>query len=218
MILAAGFGTRLKPITETLPKALVIHKGKTLLETQIEKLKALKVKEIIINTHHHAQQIEQYIANYNFKVPIKLINEKDILGTGGAVINAKEHLKDEEYFVLLNVDIDSDMDINKIVKAHKKEKPLATLAVHNRESKRKLEFDKHMNLVGRQHDNSDPDRLFAFNGLHVISSKFFEVELPPYCFDIIDCYNFLTNDNTIKGYEYKDVEFKDIGKIENLKK
>ena len=216
MILAAGFGTRLKPITQSIPKALVEHKGKTLLRIQIEKLIELKVTEIIINTHHFSQQIEQYITDNNFDVPIKLIHEKVILGTGGAVINAEKYLKDEKYFVLMNVDIDSNMELSSIIKAHKKNEPLATLAVQNRESKRKLEFNKSMHLIGRQHDNSDHDRLFAFNGLHVISSNFFKIRMPHEYSDIIDCYEMLSSNNIIMGYEYKDVEFKDIGKIENL--
>lgn len=217
MILAAGFGTRLKPITETIPKALVVHKGKTLLETQISKLMSLNVSEILVNSHHFSPQIEQFIKDKNFGIPVTIIKENVILGTGGAVINAEPHFKDEDYFVLLNVDIDSDMDINEMLRFHKKNIPLATLAVQNRESKRKLEFNKKMHLIGRQHDNSDHDRLYAFNGLHVISPEFFKIRMPHQYSDIIDCYEMLLDDSTVLGYEYKNVEFKDIGKIENLK-
>lgn len=216
MILAAGFGTRLKPVTENIPKALVMHKGKTLLHTQIEKLKALEVKEIIINTHHFPQQIEQYISDNDFNIPIKLIHEEEILGTGGAVLNAKEFLQNDDFFILLNVDIDSDMDIGKLILAHLSKKPLATLAVQKRETKRKLEFDKNMNLVGRQNERSDQNRLFAFNGLHIISSDFFNKDLPVKFSDIINLYEKLIINDRVRGYEFKDVNFMDIGKIENL--
>ena len=101
MILAAGFGTRLKPLTDNLPKALVPFKKGTMISYQIEKLKRSGVKEIVINVHHFSELMIKYFRENDFGVKIDIIAEEEILGTGGGILNAKEFLRTEEYFLVV---------------------------------------------------------------------------------------------------------------------
>src|SRR5436309_1399840 len=111
MILAAGLGTRLRPLTLTSPKALVKINGVPMIEFVLKKLIEIGIKEIVINTHHFAEQIEKYFTENNFPVKINFVYEKKILGTGGGIKNASRYLKDTDDFLIHNVDILSDVDL-----------------------------------------------------------------------------------------------------------
>jgi NDP-sugar pyrophosphorylase family protein len=217
MILAAGYGTRLKPLTDSLPKALVIHKGKTLLEHQIEKLKDIGISEIVINTHHFSDKIVEFVNRNKFDLKIDVIVEKEILGTGGGVLNASDYLKSDDFFIVLNVDIDSDFDISEIIKYHKKYNPIATIGIQKRATKRYLEFTPDLILISRGNENSSKNNLYAFNGIHIISKDFFSKGFRiKYC-DIIDIYlEIINRGEKIKGFDLKKTTFKDLGKKENL--
>jgi NDP-sugar pyrophosphorylase family protein len=218
IILSAGFGTRLSPYTDTLPKALIPYKKIPMINLQIERLKKEGIDEIVVNTHHHSEKLEDYFSKKNFGIKISLIRENKILGTGGGILNAREYFKDEEYFLVMNVDIDTDMYLQKIISYHRSVNPFATLAVQKRKTKRYLEFDSDMKLAGRQNENSKEENLFAFNGIHIISNRIFEKGFEIEFRDILEIYFDVIRDGKefISGFDAGKSYFKDLGKVENL--
>lgn len=227
MILSAGFGTRLKPLTDNIPKALVEYKGKPMVVHQIERLKKLGVDEIIINAHHFADKMESFFSENSFGVKIILVSEDKILGTGGGILNVEEYLKNSDYFWVLNADIDTDFDLDLMRQEWEKEKPLAMLLVQKRKTSRYLGFDENMNLLKRSKwsetgaktfDNKDPNsHIFAFNGIHIISPHIFEKSIQVEFKDIIEMYiKLIKEGETVKGFDAGTAYFKDLGKIEDL--
>ncbi|MBS1492591.1 MAG: NTP transferase domain-containing protein [Bacteroidetes bacterium] len=216
LILSAGLGTRLKPLTDTTPKPLIPYKGKPLIVHQIEKLRTFGISEIIVNVHHLKDKMIEFF-NYNkFGVKINLSIEEEILGTGGGIINAEKYLKDESFFLVTNSDIITGIDLRKFTKNYSISH-LAVLAVQNRKTSRYLSFDNRMHLKGRADENSQDDNKYAFNGTQVISNKIFKLGYKPEFKDIIDIYIESVNKRlTIKGFNVGNAEFKDIGKPENL--
>ena len=142
MILAAGLGTRLKPFTEQHPKALAVINGKSLLQRNIEYLTSFGVTDIIVNVHHFPDQITNAIKNNNgFESNVSISDERDeVLETGGGLMKARKFLEGSEPFVLMNVDILTDMDLGKMAEQHIASKALATLAVTNRKTNRYFLF------------------------------------------------------------------------------
>ncbi len=216
LILSAGFGTRLKPLTDTTPKALIPYKGKSLIVHQIEKLKSVGINEIVINVHHLKEKIIDFFDSNDFGITVNISDEEEILGTGGGIINAENFFKDGPFFLVVNADIISDVDIKKFIESHS-ENNFATLAVQKRKTSRYLEFDTDMNLIGRANENSLEKNLYAFNAMHVISKEIFNSGYKAEFKDIIEIYlDELQKGKTIKGYNVGPAEFKDIGKHENL--
>jgi len=218
MILSAGFGTRLAPHTDNLPKALICHKKLPMINYQIAMLKKYGVHEIIVNAHHHYQKIVDYFAQNDFGIDVTVIVENKILGTGGGILNASNYLRNEQFFIVINVDIETSLDLSGMIRYHRSLKPLATLAVQKRETKRYLEFDAQMNLTGRENNKSDKKNLYAFNGVHIISNEIFK-ENPEVKFeDILDIYFDMikTRKGFVQGYNAGESSFKDLGKLENL--
>lgn len=215
MILAAGFGTRLSPFTDTNPKALVLHKKIPMIAHTISYLKNSGIDSIVVNAHHHFEKIVNYFSEKDLGVDVNVVVENKILGTGGGVLNAAEFLKDEACFVVMNVDIETDIDLKAMIAFHKMKNPFVTLAVQKRKTKRYLEFDSDMNLIGRENDNSVKENLYAFNGIHVISNKIFEKNFPVMFLDIIEIY-LQSKGEKITGYDCGKCTFKDLGKPENL--
>ena len=155
MIFAAGLGTRLKPITDTIPKALVPVCSQPLLKHLVDKLKEAGYSEVVINVHHFAEKIREYVAqNNDFGIKVSFSDETDLLReTGGGIRHAAELLDDGEPFLVHNVDILSNLDLEDFYQAHMAESisidtPLATLLVSERETARYFLFDKRNNLVG----------------------------------------------------------------------
>lgn len=218
MILAAGFGTRLKPLTDTIPKALVDYKGKPLIVMQIERLESAGVSEIVVNAHHFSDKMRGFFLDNDFGVEIHLITEKEILGTGGGILNAAGFLSEEDFFIAINVDVETDFDLSKMIIYHEKNNsPLATMLVQKRKTVRFLCFDGAMNFRGRANEHTDEKNKFAFNGIHIISKRIFEKKFDAKYCDIIDLYIESTNTGEIiKGFDAGDSYFKDIGKIEAL--
>jgi N-acetyl-alpha-D-muramate 1-phosphate uridylyltransferase len=216
MILAAGFGTRLKPLTDTLPKALVPFRNGTMISYQIEKLKLLGIKEIVVNAHHHSGLMEKYFLENDFRVKIDVIAEKDILGTGGGILNAEKFLGDEEYFLVINVDVYTDLNINKMIAFNQIHKPFASLCVQKRITSRFLVFDDNMILNSRVRSSVIEKNYFAFDGIHIISGSIFNFRLPVIYSDILDLYMKLSAEKGIKviGFDAGDSIFDDIGKSE----
>jgi N-acetyl-alpha-D-muramate 1-phosphate uridylyltransferase len=212
MILAAGFGTRLKPLTDNLPKALVPFGNEPMINYQIKKLKEFGFTEIVVNAHHFANQISDYFNKNSFGIKINVIEEENILGTGGGILNAKKYLESEESFLVINVDVFTDFDFSKLIIFHKSRTPLASIAVQKRKTKRYLEFDDNMKLLNRENENSKKENLYAFNGIHIISNKFFTDRKIEYL-DIFDLYFEMINQGKeVFGFDVEDSEFRDLGK------
>src|SRR5229473_1285608 len=160
MILAAGLGTRLRPLTDNIPKALVELNGRTLLEITIERLKSFGVTETIVNVHHLAEKVAAFLkSKTNFGIRIELSREDDLLlDTGGGLKKAAWFFQEEnsaEPFLLHNVDVLTTIDFRQMLEAHKKSSALATLAVQQRPSSRQLLFDDKGFLCGRRINNID---------------------------------------------------------------
>ncbi len=218
IILSAGFGTRLGSYTEHVPKALVHYKNLPMISYRIEELKRIGIKDIIINAHHHSEKIVDYFSRNNFDVKINIIIEDQILGTGGGILNAASFFKDEDYFLVINVDIHTDMDILKMIKYQEAKKAFATLAIQKRNTTRPLEFDSEMKLVGTVNEKSEEKNLYAFNGIHIISNRIFKKGFEIKFMGIFEIYFKVINreDEIILGYDVGESTFKDLGKIENL--
>src|SRR6266404_311068 len=156
MILAAGLGTRLRPLTNDRPKALVELAGRTLLEITLARLRAFGIREVIINVHHFADLVVEYLkAHDDFGMRVEVSREEILLDTGGGLKKAawfflEDSVNADEPFLLHNVDVISTIDFEKMVKVHKANQLLATLAVQKRESSRQLLFDEHLQLCGRR--------------------------------------------------------------------
>jgi MurNAc alpha-1-phosphate uridylyltransferase len=232
MIFAAGLGTRLKPITDHIPKALVPVAGKPMLERVILKLKAAGFDDIVINIHHFGEQIIDFLqVNNNFGVTIHLSDERDmLLDTGGGIQKARVYFeKSSEPFLVHNVDILSNVDLNDLYNAHLQNKSVATLLVSERKTSRYLLFNKQLKLRGwinKKTSEIKPKGLpynndyleYAFNGIHVLSPDIYRYmdEQWKGAFSIIDFYMDTCQKTDIAGYLKKDLHLLDIGKPETL--
>ncbi len=236
MIFAAGLGTRLKPLTDTMPKALVKVGGEPLIKRVIDKLSASGVDRIVVNVHHFAQQITDYLNdNANFGKDIRISDETTgLLETGGGIKKAY-HLFDSSSPILIhNVDILSNVDLRSFyqlaVKAEGKDQAVdAVLLVSWRKTKRYLLFSDDMRLVGwtnietgevkSPYPNLDPSkcRMYAFAGIHVISPKLvMTMDEMPDRFGIIDFYLKECATHNILGYVKDALKLMDIGKLDTL--
>src|SRR5437879_10936304 len=188
MILAAGLGTRLRPLSNNLPKPLVEIAGPTLLESTLSRLRDFGVGEVIINVHHFADMILEYLkTNENFGMDIEISREEVLLDTGGGLKNAAYFFCEESSgfdapFILHNVDVISTIDLRRMVQFHNENQALATLAVQDRKTSRYLLFDEAFRLCGPRFGwrektdlvrSSQPVRALAFSGIHVISLRLF---------------------------------------------
>jgi|SRR5712692_2125179 len=232
MILAAGLGMRLRPLTDNRPKALVEIAGRTLLEITLSRLRAFEIHEVIINVHHFADMILEYLkANDNFGMRIEVSREEALLDTGGGLKKAAyfflEHSNTfEEPFILHNVDVLSTIDLRSMVKFHIDHQALATLAVQDRETTRYLLFDEHLQLCGRRSGrdqksefvrSSQQVRALAFSGIHVISPRLFARMSEEGVFSIITSYLHLAaHGENILAFRADEYYWRDLGKPENL--
>lgn len=231
MIFAAGLGTRLKPFTDHHPKALAQVNGKSLLERNVLFLYQAGIREIVINTHHFADQVEAAVGLIAMpELIIHLSHEKDgPLETGGGLAYARVFLKDDTSpFVVMNVDILTDISLQSMMNYHMFHHPLATLAVTNRDSSRKLLFDQHMQLAGWQHINAglfrwaqnevENTQAFAFSGIHIIDPAIFDLMPLSGKFSITDLYLEMAGEHKILGFDHSGDLVLDVGKPESLEK
>ena len=228
MLLAAGFGTRLKPFTDHHPKALAEVNHKTLLQRNIQYLQQFGIYDIIVNVHHFAEQIVQAIKmNKGWGSTVSISDETDaILETGGGLKRAAWFFKDEEDFVLMNVDILTDLRLDEMSSFHKHNMPLATLAVTARETSRYFLFDEQNVLCGWTNVKTGEEKIRrpgnkliskAFSGIHIINKKFFSVMLPmQQKFSMVDVYLSLCAENKILSYDHSRSLLIDVGKPETL--
>ena len=226
MILAAGLGTRLQPLTDDTSKALIKVKNKTLLEIVIERLKSFGFNEIIINVHHQAEKIIDFlIQKNNFNIKIKTLLEKELLGTGGGLKKAQWFFSDKKPFLIHNVDILSSFDLKKITQEHINSKALATLAIQKRKTNRYLIFDEKNNLVGWKNTKTNEEKisretkkqfLFGFSGIQVLSYEIFSLMPKKERFSIINLHLDLAKKYLVKGLDCSDSLWLDVGKMESL--
>lgn len=228
MILAAGRGTRLQELTKDTPKALIKAGGLSLLERLIIKMKVQGITEIIINVHHHANQIINFLEDKDhFGISIRISDEKEaLLETGGGIFHAAPLLGDEP-FIVHNVDILSDIDLRTLYSYHLKNNALVTLAVKDRKTSRYLLFDEDMRMQGWENRTTGEKiiprhtgsslQAFAFSGIHVIDPKIFELYNKTGSFSIIDTYLQLCTSQRIQAFTHNTGLWIDAGKPEGLK-
>jgi NDP-sugar pyrophosphorylase family protein len=228
MIFAAGMGTRLRPITDKIPKALVEINGIPMLEHLILKFKHIGFNEFVINVHHFPDQIIDFIkkkSNFNSKIYIS--DESDmLLDTGGGLLKAKELLNDTTSFMIYNVDIFTDIDPLKLIEFHHNNKAIATLSVRNANASRKLFFDENNFLCQWKNFQSNETKqsrnpkgemkAFAFNGIHIIDSNMFKLITETGKFSIVDLYLRLARENQISAFESPFSFWYDLGKPETI--
>jgi len=218
MILAAGLGTRLQPLTNDKPKALVEAGGVTLLELMIKKLIGFGFDEVIVNVHHFADQIIEFFkAKNNFNIRIEISDERDeLLDTGGGIKNAGWFFNDQNDFLVINVDVITDIDLGLLMEYHLTKEALVTIAVRDRQTQRYFLFDKNIRLCGWMNKKSDERRVvrdeqknlkpLAFSGIHVINPEIFNL------MNYLD----LAKENKIYGYQHDNTTWVDVGKKEQL--
>lgn len=228
MLFAAGLGTRLRPLTNDRPKALVELKGVSLLERAIRKLKQAGIREIVVNVHHFADQIESFLSkNDNFGLEIHISDERDqLLETGGGLLKARTWLE-KEAFLVMNTDVVSNINLANLMKTHLETGALATLAIRKRNTSRYLLFDESRQLVGWENIKTGEQKMsrsvasyepYGFSGIHVMSPALFDYmpnELQK--FSIIDTYLVAAKKEMIQGFEHNEDVWFDVGKPEQLR-
>lgn len=231
MILAAGMGTRLRPLTNDRPKALVEVGGRPMLEIALTRLQAFGIREVIINVHHFADKIIDYLKINNFGMRIEISREDVLLDTGGGLKKAAhfflEGLADSDApFLLHNVDVVSTVDLGRVVQFHVQKKALATLVVQDRETSRYLLFDEELRLCGRRSRDDPRDeavrsvrhvRPFAFSGIHVISPGLLQRMTEEGVFSIITTYlRLAAAGERILAFRADEYYWRDLGKPNDL--
>ena len=229
MLFAAGLGTRLKPFTDKHPKALAEVNGKTLLEHNIRYLQSFGIRDVVVNVHHFAEQIEQVLANHHgFGSGVRISDERgEVLETGGGLKKARSFFTGNTPVVVLNVDVFSNLDLKQMIAAHEQENPLATLAVMQRNSSRQLLFDADMRLTGWENIKTKEKRMarpgvayrpFAFSGVQIVSQQLLHSMPQEGKFSIIDVYLEAASRpySKVLGYDHTGDWFIDVGKPESL--
>jgi len=232
MVLAAGLGTRLRPLTDDRPKALVEVAGRTLLEITLVRLRAFGIREVIVNVHHFADMVLEYLKKHDqFGMRVEVSREEALLDTGGGLKKAawffQEGPRHDQPFILHNVDVLSTMNLQQMVECHNRNQALATLAVQDRETSRYLLFDGQHRLCGRQ-TGRDPKaeivrpaqqtQARAFSGIHVISPQLLTRMTEEGAFSIIDCYlRLAAHGETILAFRADEYYWRDLGQPDNIR-
>ena len=236
MILAAGLGTRLKPLTDTMPKALVPVGGTPLLDLNIRKLQAQGYDRFVVNIHHFAQQIVDYVAQQDYAPLVNFSDETDgLLETGGGLKKAAPLFLDDTPVLIHNVDILDNVDYDRLARQHQPDED-AVLLVSPRKTKRYLLFDNAMRLMGWKNietgeikspyeyirrtglsQHGEPLNMFAFSGIHSFSPRLFPLmDRFPDRFGIIDFYLSVCHRSRIVGLLKDDLRILDVGKLDSL--
>ena len=241
MVLAAGLGTRLRPLTNDRPKALVEVCGRTLLEITLTRLRDFGIRDVIINVHHYADMVIDHVkAAGNFGMHIEFSREDVLLDTGGGLKKAAWFLSEngdlggnpsasatkDEPFILHNVDVISNIDLQRMVEVHNQSAALATLAVQERKTSRYLLFNDHLQLCGRRLVKEDKTEIvrpsqqmseLAFAGIHVISPRIFPLLTEEGIFSIIPAYlRLAAQGEKIQAFRADEYYWRDLGKPENI--
>jgi len=226
MVLAAGLGTRLRPLTESKPKALVEINGRTLLEITLLRLRNFGVNDVVINVHHFADMIVDYLkSNDHFGMHIEISREEILLDTGGGLKHAAHFFLDRmngagEPFFLHNVDVITTIDLDRMLQFHVAHQPLATLAVQDRKTSRYLLFNEQLHLCGRADSPADapPSQALAFSGVHVISPRLLRMMSEDGVFSIITTYlRLAAAGEKILGFRADNYYWRDVGRPEHIR-
>lgn len=236
MIFAAGLGTRLKPLTDTMPKALVPVGGRPLLDINIRRLMAQGYDRFVVNIHHFAQQIIDYVKEQDYAPLVYFSDESDqLLETGGGLKKAQALFRDDQPILIHNVDILDNVNYDWFARQHQPDED-AVLLVSQRKTKRYLLFDNAMHLMGWKNvetgeikspyeyvrrtglsQHGEELNMFAFSGIHSFSPRLFPLmERFPERFPIIDFYLSVCHRAPIVGLVKPDLQLMDVGKIETL--
>lgn len=231
MVLAAGLGTRLSPLTDDRPKALVEISGRTLLDITLARLRAIGIREVIINAHHFADRLIDYLqANQNFGMHIEVSREDVLLDTGGGLKKAAHFFlsnSSDEPFLVHNVDVLSTIDLELMLRTHRAHKGLATLAVMQRKTSRYLLFENSL-LCGRRLERDGEPRTelvrpaghsqaLAFCGIHVMAPRLLQLLTEDGAFSIIDAYlRLAASGQKIQAFRADEYYWRDLGKPENI--
>ncbi len=230
LVLAAGYGKRLQPITDYIPKALITLGNKPLLYILLNKLERQNFTNILVNAHHLADQVEKFIESYNNEnnSNIKLVRETRLLDTGGGIKNMLQQLSNDEPVLVHNVDIVSTINLKDFYKLHLESKAVASLAVQRRETTRPLLFDENMSLCGKKSKHDGQFNIvksptgavsqWAFCGIQVIKPEIFK-EYPANRFYSIDVYTKNAAKNKIiQGIDIEKNYWKDLGTSKDITK
>lgn len=235
MILAAGLGTRFKPWTDRHPKALALVNGKSLLQRNIEWLQGYGIRELVVNVHHFAGQImDKLVAHQGWGSEIIISDEtKEVLETGGGLKKAEAWLSGGP-FLLMNVDILTDLDLSALIADHLEHRPLATLAVTDRLTSRYFLFDDRQELCGWRNNKTGEERIArslaggvgagqagaliqkAFSGIHIIEPSIFSLMRRHGKFSMVDVYLDLAATQEIRGFDHSQSRLIDVGKPESV--
>ncbi len=227
MILAAGTGTRLRPLTENKPKALIEVNQISMLEHQINYLMYYGVDEIIINIHHYADQIKDFIRQKKYNVRIEFSDESEqLLDTGGGLKKASWFFDDGKSFFLIGVDIFTDLNLSDLLHYHERFHPMATLAVKKRNSTRDFLIDEKNLICGWRNNLTGQEIIvknanskltsYGFSVVHVINPQIFDLITETGAFTMTSLYLRLIKDNTIIAYPHNRDKWFELGRLENL--
>jgi NDP-sugar pyrophosphorylase family protein len=234
MILAAGLGTRLRPLTDNRPKALAEIAGRTLLEITLTRLRGFGIREVIVNVHHFADMVVAYLkAHDNFGMRVEVSREEVLLDTGGGLKKAAWFFLEnsgpsDEPFLLHNVDVISTIDLGRMLQFHDANRALATLAVQKRDTSRYLLFDEQLQLCGRRAGRDKEPELvratpqpeaLAFSGIHVISPRLFALMKEEGAFSIITTFLRLAGQREkIIAFRADEYYWRDLGRPSDLQR
>ena len=227
MIFSAGLGTRFKPWTDTHPKALAIVNGKSLLQRNIEYLRQYGITDVVLNVHHFPEQIIEAIkVNTGWGSNVVISDESDeVLETGGGLMKARHLLESDKIFISVNVDILTNLDLNKLMAFHQQHKPLVTFGVTNRKSSRVLLFDNDNRLCGWKNLQTGQEKISidkpnlvekAYSCIVIYQPEIFSLIKQTGKFSIMDTYLDLAAEHVILGYDHSGDDLVDVGKPESV--
>jgi NDP-sugar pyrophosphorylase family protein len=227
MIFAAGLGTRFKPWTDKHPKALAPVNGKSLLQRNVEYLQQHGIKDVIVNIHHFGKQVIDAIKQNNGWGSDIVISDEtnELLETGGGLLKAKDLFDRGTRFITCNVDILTDLDLNKLLAFHEEHKPLISFAVTKRKTSRYFLFDENNRLCGWRNIKNGEERIViakpgliekAYSCVVVFESEIFSLIPFHGKFSLVDVYLKLAADHLILGYDHTGDRFVDVGKPESI--
>ncbi len=226
MILAAGFGTRLLPLTETSPKALVPFMGKPMIDYVIMKMKNFGIEKIVVNVHHQREKLISYLTETNFGVEIIISDEKkEHLLTGGGIKNASRYFSDSELVLVHNTDIISSIDYKKFVNFHLEKKAAVTLAVREKNDTRVFCFDNNMELTGWKNKSTGEKIVsketvsateYGFNGVYLLSKNSILNFPDAQKFSIVDFFLDYTKKVKVIGFVDESPYWFDLGSVDKI--
>jgi len=230
MILAAGLGTRLRPLTDNKPKALVLFNGVPLLERVIRNLARAGCDHIVVNVHHFAEQVMNFLEQLDTPgVQITVSDEREqLMDTGGALLHAREFLQDDKDFLVHNVDVVTNLDIQALIAAHNNSDAMVTLAVKKRQTSRSLLFDQDGLLSGWRHNETGEERLMRGTGegledygnscIQVIRGEFFRHFPETRALNLTNMYLELAKEHQIRPFIHDEDYWYDLGRYDSYLK